>query len=313
MTARSATSWCGSSTPRPSRRRPACAPTSTGTVDQYQPVADFITVAPELQRGQDVPFTLSYPLRSADQPSLNIDQPGHLPGAGQRQRHPRLRRTRPPRRRPLPAAGARRAAGPDDRRRRCRCPRVVPPDTSQPVRDDHAVAAGRPAAAGRGRARRHHSGAAESTTTWRPRWPPAAGSTRCCPPSTSPPARRSTPAAQVRSALCLAVDPDLLVTVNAMTGGYVVNDAPDGGADAPTHPGTGQDAAIDWLEPAQGAGPAHVRDADARTRRPTSTRWQRVGDPGLSAIADQRRRPTSSTRSSASPRPAAPPCSATGR
>ena len=37
------------------------------------------------------------------------------------------------------------------------------------------------------------------------------------------------PGGQVRSALCLAVDPDLLVTVNAMTAGYVVNDAPDGG------------------------------------------------------------------------------------
>ena len=28
----------------------------TGNVDQYEPVADFITVAPELLRGQDVPF-----------------------------------------------------------------------------------------------------------------------------------------------------------------------------------------------------------------------------------------------------------------
>ena len=42
----------------------------------------------------------------------------------------------------------------------------------------------------------------------------------------------------MRSALCLAVDPDLLVTVNAMTAGYVVNDDPDGGlglADASRH------------------------------------------------------------------------------
>ena len=40
--------------------------------------------------------------------------------------------------------------------------------------------------------------------------------------------------------LCLAVDPDLLVTVNAMTAGYVVNDAPDAGPGTPTHPGTGR-------------------------------------------------------------------------
>src|SRR5439155_5634040 len=51
----------------------------TGNVDQYEPVADFITLAPELLRGQDVPFTLSYPLRSAELPSLHIDQPGVYP------------------------------------------------------------------------------------------------------------------------------------------------------------------------------------------------------------------------------------------
>ena len=32
--------------------------------------------------------------------------------------------------------------------------------------------------------------------------------------------------------MCLAVDPDLLVTVNAMTAGYVVSDAPDGAGPA---------------------------------------------------------------------------------
>jgi hypothetical protein len=39
--------------------------------------------------------------------------------------------------------------------------------------------------------------------------------------------------------LCLAVDPDLLVTVNAMTAGYVVADAPNGLGTA-SHPGAGQ-------------------------------------------------------------------------
>ncbi|MDT5074894.1 MAG: hypothetical protein QOH82_4214, partial [Mycobacterium sp.] len=51
----------------------------TGDVDQYQAVADFITVAPELAQGQHVPFSLSYPVRSADLPSLRIDEPGIYP------------------------------------------------------------------------------------------------------------------------------------------------------------------------------------------------------------------------------------------
>ncbi|HXL62377.1 MAG TPA: hypothetical protein VN959_17190, partial [Mycobacterium sp.] len=51
----------------------------TGNVDQYEAVADFITVAPELLRGQDVPFTLAYPLRSAELSSLHIEEPGVYP------------------------------------------------------------------------------------------------------------------------------------------------------------------------------------------------------------------------------------------
>src|SRR5262249_29930668 len=58
------------------------------------------------------------------------------------------------------------------------------------------------------------------------------------------------PDGAVGHALCLAVDPDLLVTVNAMTGGYVVSNSTDGPAQlpgTPTHPGTGQAAAVTWL------------------------------------------------------------------
>ena len=88
----------------------------------------------------------------------------------------------------------------------------------------------------------------------------------------------------MRSALCLAVDPDLLVTVNAMTGGYVVNDGPDVGPSTPTHPGAGQDAAVNWLNRLRTlaqrmcvAPPIYAQaDLDA---------LQRVGDPGLSSIA----------------------------
>lgn len=63
--------------------------------------------------------------------------------------------------------------------------------------------------------------------------------------------REVDPDGAVGRALCLAIDPDLLITVNAMTGGYVVSDSPDGAAQlpgTPTHPGTGQAAASSWLD-----------------------------------------------------------------
>ena len=51
----------------------------TGPVDQFQSVADFVTLSPELSQGQRVPFRLTYPVRSADRPSLRIDKPGIYP------------------------------------------------------------------------------------------------------------------------------------------------------------------------------------------------------------------------------------------
>ena len=47
--------------------------------DQFEAVADFITVSTELQRGQNVPFTLTVPLRSPQGSSLDIDKPGVYP------------------------------------------------------------------------------------------------------------------------------------------------------------------------------------------------------------------------------------------
>jgi hypothetical protein len=99
--------------------------------------------------------------------------------------------------------------------------------------------------------------------------------------ATSPPVD---PGGEVRNAMCLAVDPDLLVTVNAMAGGYVVNDAPDAGPGTPTHPGAGQDAAIGWLNRLKALGqrlcvtPTTYSQADLDA-------LQRVGDPGLNTVA----------------------------
>lgn len=93
------------------------------------------------------------------------------------------------------------------------------------------------------------------------------------------------PGGEVTGALCLAVDPDLLVTVNAMTNGYVVNDAADAGPrTTPTHPGTGQQAAIGWLTRLKAlaqrmcvtATPYAQADLDA---------LHRVADPVLAAAA----------------------------
>ncbi|GAB7067367.1 hypothetical protein H7J06_13710 [Mycobacterium hodleri] len=216
----------------------------TGGVDQYQAVADFVTVAPELAQGQHVPFTLSYPVRSAELPSLQIDQPGVYPalvnvngtpdyGAPARLDDARFL---------LPVLGV-----PADPSQQDESPSaVVPPDTSRPVRvtmlwplaDRPRLAAGVPG--GSTPVRLVDDELATSL---------AAGGRldtllSAADFATSPPVD---PGGQTRSALCLAVDPDLLVTVNAMTLGYVVNDDPVGGVNSPTHPGTGQEAAMNWL------------------------------------------------------------------
>jgi Family of unknown function (DUF6049) len=50
-----------------------------GNTDQYEPVADFLTVSSELQRGHKVGFSLSAPVRSLSKPSLAIGRPGVYP------------------------------------------------------------------------------------------------------------------------------------------------------------------------------------------------------------------------------------------
>jgi Family of unknown function (DUF6049) len=255
----------------------------TGNVDQFEPVATFITLAPELLRGQAVPFTLSYPLRSAELPSLHIERPGVYPvmvnvngtpdyGAPARLDDARFL---------LPVLGV--PAEPARESTADTLTSVVPPDTSRPVRltmlwplaDRPRLAAGAPG--GTTPVRLIDDELATSL---------AAGGRldtllSAIDFATSPQVDAD---GQVRSAMCVAVDPDLLVTVNAMTGGYVVNDAPDAGPTTPTHPGTGQDVAVAWLNRLK---------ALAQRMCVTSTTYaqadldalHRVGDPGLSAIA----------------------------
>ncbi len=254
-----------------------------GENDQFEAVADFITVSTELQRGQNVPFNLTVPLRSPRGSSLGIDKPGVYPllvnanGTPDYGAPARLDDARfllpvigvPPE----PAANSSADALAD----------VVAPDTSKPVRltviwplgDRPRLAPGAPG--GTTPVRLIDDELATSL---------AAGGRldvllSAVDFATSQPVD---PGGQVRSTVCLAVDPDLLVTVNAMTAGYVVNDGPDMGPATPTHPGTGQDAATNWLNRLRAlaqrtcVAPANYAQADLDA-------LQRVGDPGLSSIA----------------------------
>lgn len=254
----------------------------TGGVEQYQPVADFVTVAPELAQGQHVPFVLSYPVRSAELPSLRIDQPGIYPalvnvngtpdyGAPARLDDARFL---------LPVLGvpADPAMQVDDS-----VSAVVPPDTSRPVRvtmlwplaDKPRLAAGVPG--GTTPVRLTDDELATSLAAGGRLDTLLSAVDFAISPAVDPDG-------QTRGALCLAVDPDLLVTVNAMTAGYVVNDDPEGGLNSPTHPGTGQDAAVNWL--------GKLRTLAQRSCVTPTVYAQadlgalaRVGDPGLSTTA----------------------------
>ena len=258
----------------------------TGNVDQYEAVADFITLAPELLRGQNVPFNLVYPLRSAELPSLHIDEPGVYPimvnvngtpdyGAPARLDDARFL---------LPVLGV--PAEPAADSAADTLTSVVPPDTSKPVRltllwplaDRPRLAAGAPG--GTTPVRLIDDDLATSLA------PGGRLDTLLSAVdfATSPPVD---PGGEVRNAMCLAVDPDLLVTVNAMTGGYVVNDAPDAGPGTPTHPGAGTDAAVGWLNRLKGLA-QRICVAPTTYSQADLDALQRVGDTGLSAVATTR-------------------------
>ncbi|WP_414826522.1 hypothetical protein [[Mycobacterium] zoologicum] len=252
----------------------------TGTNDQYRPVGAFTTVSAELQRGQETRFSLSAPLRSASQPALSIDRPGIYPllvnvnGTPDYGEPARLDDARFL----LPVTGLPRTGAESDPPAG-----AVPPDTSHPV---------------------------GITMLWpladRPRlMPGAAGGTvpvrlidDDLATSLAPGGRLDAllSAAEfagsaaveggraVNRALCLAVDPDLLVTVNAMTGGYVVADSPDS---LTSHPGTGQAAATTWLERLRRVARDSCVAATPYAQADLDT-LARVGDPGLDAIAVSR-------------------------
>lgn len=252
-----------------------------GDTDQYEPAADFLTVAPELQRGQTVGFTLSAPLRALTKQSLGAEKPGIYPvlvnvngtpdyGAPARLDNARFL---------LPVVGV-----PPDRADDLGS--AVAPDTSKPVwitmlwplADRPRLAPGVPG--GTVPVRLVDDDLATSL---------ASGGRLDILLSAAEVATSHDvdPDGAVGRALCLAIDPDLLVTVNAMTAGYVVSNSPDDPAQlpgTPTHPGTGQATATEWLNRLRALAhrtcvaplPYAQADLDA---------LQRVNDPGLSATA----------------------------
>jgi hypothetical protein len=252
-----------------------------GANDQFQPVGEFTTVSPEMQRGQAVGFTFSYPIRSATAPSLGIDRPGvypllvninGTPDYGDAARLDDARFLLPVLGVPPEVADPASDTVAD----------VVPPDTTKPVQvtmlwplaDKPRLAPGVPG--GTTPVRLMNDDLAVSL---------AAGGRldtllSAVEFATSP---AIDPGGDTARALCLAVDPDLLVTVNAMTAGYVVADAPDGLGSA-AHPGTGQAAAVAWLDKLRGmakricVAPTPYAQADLGA-------LERVGDAGLKSAA----------------------------
>ena len=254
-----------------------------GDTDQYEPVGDFLTVTSELPRGHKVGFSLSAPVRSRSKPSLAIGKPGVYPllvnanGTPDYGEPARLDNARfllpvvgvPPD--PLDSSAALSAAGGG-----------IAPDTSKPVpitmlwplADRPRLAPGVPG--GTIPVRLMDDELATSLA--------AGGRLDVLLAAAEFATGRDVDSdGAVSRSMCLAVDPDLLVTVNAMTGGYVVSDTP-GQPGSPTHPGTGQAAAVSWLNRLRTLAhrmcvaplPYAQADLDA---------VQRVGDAGLSAIA----------------------------
>jgi hypothetical protein len=262
-----------------------------GDTDQYEAVADFLTVASELERGQNAGFALSAPVRSLTKSSLAIDRPGVYPllvnvnGTPDYGKPARLDNARFL----LPVVGVPRdpldtSGNPGDA-----LGSVVAPDTSNPVRvtmlwplaDRPRLAPGAPG--GTLPVRLIDDELATSLAT--------GGRLDILLAAAEFATRHDVdPDAAIGRSLCLAVDPDLLVTINAMIGDYVVSDGvsdrPNGSAqqsDTPTHPGAGQAAAATWLERLRALAhrmcvvPIPYAQADLDV-------VQRIGDAGLSAI-----------------------------
>lgn len=215
-----------------------------GADDEFEAASEFITVTGQLERGQTAVFTLTVAIGAGPQPSLGVTEPGVYPmlvnvnGIPDDADEARLDEDRFL----LPVAGVPPASPAGNP-----IADAVAPDTSKPLEitmfwplaDKPRLAPGLPG--GTTPVRLMDDDLAVSLATGG-RLDTLLAAAEF---ATSPGA--IDPNAGVDRTLCLAVDPDLVVTVNAMTAGYVVADSPDGLGPA-SHPGTGQAAAVAWLD-----------------------------------------------------------------
>ncbi len=249
---------------------------------QFNPVSEFVNITGGLERGQAAAFTFAVPLRAVQQRSLDIDSPGVYPllvsvdGTPDGGEAARLDETRFL----LPVTGV--PPDPADSSSNTLID-AVPPDTTRPLAvtmlwplaDKPRLAPGVPG--GTNPVRLMNDDLAVSLAAGG-RLDTLLGAAEF---ATSPGA--IDPITGIDRALCLAVDPDLLVTVNAMTGGYVVADAPNGLGTA-AHPGTGQAAAVTWLDRLRGLARRMCVIATPYAQADLGALY-RISDPGLSAAA----------------------------
>ncbi|GAA4485013.1 hypothetical protein GCM10023094_39310 [Rhodococcus olei] len=210
---------------------------------QFDVAGEFAVVRDRLDVGQSSRFTVALPVRSTDQPSLGINEPGvypllvnvnGTPDYGGPARLDDARFLLPVLGLPRDPSGTDPEAAP------------IPPSTADPVAvtmmwplaDRPRLAAGIPGSADE-RVRLVDDDLATSLASGGRLEQLVAAAEF----ATADDLDRDHRLAQ---SMCLAVDPDLLVTVSNMTHGYlVVDNAAD--PTGPARPGTGQAAAVDWL------------------------------------------------------------------
>lgn len=215
--------------------------------DQFDIAGEFTEVDDRLDVGQSATFSLSLPLRSTDELSLHIDEPGVYPllvnvnGTPEYGGTARLDDARFL----LPVLGLPRDPGVADPTSPDAAP--MPPSTSDPVAvtllwplaDRPRLAAGLPGSTDE-QVRLVDDDLARSLA-------PGGRLEQLVAAAEFATADDLDRDHHLADALCLAVDPDLLITVANMTRGYLVVDNPADPTGSATA-GTGQGAAADWLD-----------------------------------------------------------------
>ncbi len=249
---------------------------------QFDPASEFLAITGRLDRGQAAEFKFAVPLGADERPSLDVDAPGVYPllvsvdGTPDGDAAARLDETRFL----LPVTGV--PPDPADTSGD-KLTGAVPPDITKPLAvtmlwplaDKPRLAPGVPG--GTNPVRLMNDDLAVSLAAGG-RLDTLLGAAEF---AISPGA--IDPGTGTDRALCLAVDPDLLVTVNAMTAGYVVADAPNGLGTA-AHPGTGQAAAAAWLDRLRGLARRMCVVATPYAQADLGALY-RIGDPALRSAA----------------------------